>query len=66
MGGVIILTAVLLPTLLFSKINSPLIQIILFATIWMGFIGFLDDYLKIIKKLKKDLLQDIKWPVKLF
>ena len=51
MGGVIILTAVLLPTLLFSKINSPFIQIILFATIWMGCIGFLDDYMKKKKKL---------------
>ena len=50
MGGVIILMAVLLPTLLFSKINSVLIQIIIFATIWMGVIGFLDDYLKVIKK----------------
>ena len=60
MGGVIILTAVLLPTLLFSKINSPFVQIILFATIWMGFIGFLDDYLKIIKKLKKGLIARYK------
>ncbi|MDP6169718.1 MAG: phospho-N-acetylmuramoyl-pentapeptide-transferase, partial [Candidatus Marinimicrobia bacterium] len=36
MGGVIILMAVLLPTLLFSKLSSPLVQIILLATIWMG------------------------------
>ena len=60
MGGVIILTAVLLPTLLLSKINSPFVQIILFATIWMGFIGFLDDYLKIMKKLKKGLIARYK------
>ena len=50
MGGVIILIAVLLPTLLFSDIFRPFIQMILFSTVWMGFIGFLDDYLKIIKK----------------
>ena len=56
MGGVIILMAVLLPTLLFSKINSVLVQIIIFATIWMGVIGFLDDYLKVIKKMKRGLI----------
>ena len=44
MGGVIILMAVLLPTLLFSKLNSSLIQIIVFATVWMGIFGFMDDY----------------------
>ena len=60
MGGVIILTAVLLPTLLFSNLNSPLIQIILFSTIWMGLIGFLDDFLKIIKKLKRGLIARYK------
>ena len=60
MGGVIILMAVLLPTLLFSKINSVLIQIIIFATIWMGVIGFLDDYLKVIKKMKRGLIARYK------
>ena len=60
MGGVIILTAVLLPTLLFSNLKSPLIQIILFSTIWMGLIGFLDDFLKIIKKLKRGLIARYK------
>ena len=53
MGGVIILIAVLPPTLLFSNLLNPFIQMILFSTIWMGFIGFLDDYLKIIKHFKK-------------
>ncbi len=60
MGGVIILMAVLLPTLLFAKLNSPLIQIITFATIWMGVIGFLDDYLKIVKKLALGLVARYK------
>ena len=59
MGGVIILM-VLLPTLLFSKINSVLVQIIIFATIWMGVIGFLDDYLKVIKKMKRGLIARYK------
>ncbi|MBI86779.1 MAG: phospho-N-acetylmuramoyl-pentapeptide-transferase [Candidatus Marinimicrobia bacterium] len=60
MGGVIILTAVLLPTLLFSNVTSPFIQIILFSTVWMGLIGFLDDYLKVIRKLKRGLIARYK------
>ena len=44
MGGVLILTAVLLPTLLFAKLDNIYIQVILTATIWMGIIGFIDDY----------------------
>ena len=60
MGGVIILMAVLLPTLLFAKFNSVLIQIIVFATIWMGIIGFLDDYLKVVKKIKRGLIARYK------
>ena len=60
MGGVIILMAVLLPTLLFSKLNSPLIQIIVFATVWMGIFGFMDDYLKVIKKMKRGLIARYK------
>ena len=51
MGGVIILTAVLLPTLFLAKLKSPYIQIILFSVIWMGLIGFIDDYLKVVKKI---------------
>ena len=60
MGGVIILIAVLLPTLLFSDVFSSFIQMILFSTVWMGFIGFLDDYLKIIKKYKRGLIARYK------
>jgi len=60
MGGVIILMAVLLPTLLFAKLDSPLIQIIIISTIWMGIIGFLDDYLKVIRKMEKGLIARYK------
>ena len=60
MGGVIILMAVLLPTLLFSKLNSPLIQMIVFSIVWMGLIGFLDDYLKVVKRLKIGLIARYK------
>ena len=50
MGGVLILTSLLIPTLLFAKLNNPYVKIIAFSTIWMGLVGFLDDYLKVIKK----------------
>ncbi len=60
MGGVIILLAGLLPTLLFSKLSSPFIQIVLISIIWMGLIGFVDDYLKVIKKIKKGLIARYK------
>ena len=60
MGGVIILMAVLLPTLLLGKLDSPLIKIIVFATIWMGIIGFIDDYLKVVKKMERGLIARYK------
>ena len=60
MGGVIILLAGLLPTLLFSKLSSPFVQIVLLSIIWMGFIGFVDDYLKVVKKIKKGLIARYK------
>ena len=60
MGGVIILSAVLLPTLLFAKLQSTFVQIILFSVIWMGFIGFIDDYLKVVKKYEKGLIARYK------
>ena len=60
MGGVIILMAVLLPTLLLGKLNSPLIKIIVFSTIWMGVIGFIDDYLKVVKKMERGLIARYK------
>ena len=60
MGGVLILIAVLLPTLLLANLTSPYIQIIIFATIWMGLVGFLDDYLKVVKKFEKGLIARYK------
>ena len=60
MGGVIILMAVLLPTLLFAKLNSPLIKMIIFSTLWMGVFGFIDDYLKVIKKMERGLIARYK------
>ena len=60
MGGVIILGAVLLPTLLFADINNSMIRIILVATIWMGFFGFIDDYLKVVMKMKSGMVARYK------
>jgi len=56
MGGVIILIAVLVPTLLFARLDTIFTQLIVLATLWMGGIGFLDDYLKVIKKKPKGLV----------
>lgn len=60
MGGLIILSSVLVPTLLFGKLTNIFIQVILLASVWMGLIGFLDDYLKTFKKTKKGLIARYK------
>ena len=60
MGGIIILGVVLLPTLLFADINNSMIRIILSATIWMGFFGFFDDYLKVVKNMKSGMVARYK------
>ena len=46
MGGLIILSAILLPTLLFAKLDNIYVITMILATVWLGFIGFLDDYIK--------------------
>ncbi len=55
MGGIIIILAIILPTLLFSKVGNIYVLLILIATVWMGLIGFLDDYIKVFKKNKEGL-----------
>ena len=60
MGGFIILIAIILPTLLFADIYNPFVQILVISTIWMGLIGFIDDYLKSIKKIEKGLVAKYK------
>jgi phospho-N-acetylmuramoyl-pentapeptide-transferase len=55
MGGLIILGAILIPTLLFAKILNIYILLMLFVTIWLGLIGFLDDYIKVFRKNKEGL-----------
>lgn len=55
MGGLIILAAIVIPTLLFAKLNNIYIILILITTVWLGFIGFVDDYIKVFKKNKNGL-----------
>lgn len=55
MGGVIILAAILIPVLLFARLENVYIQMLLITTVWMGAIGFLDDYIKVFKKNKEGL-----------
>ena len=55
MGGLIILAAILIPTLLFAKLNNIYIILILISTVWLGLIGFTDDYIKVFLKDKKGL-----------
>lgn len=55
MGGVIIIIAILVPTLLLASLNNLYIILMLVTTIWMGLIGFLDDYIKVFRKNKEGL-----------
>jgi phospho-N-acetylmuramoyl-pentapeptide-transferase len=55
MGGLIILGAILIPTLLFAKIHNVYIILMICSTIWLGAIGFIDDYIKVFKKDKQGL-----------
>lgn len=55
MGGIIIIAAILIPTLLFARIENVYILLMIISTIWLGLIGFLDDYIKVFKKNKEGL-----------
>jgi phospho-N-acetylmuramoyl-pentapeptide-transferase len=60
MGGLIILGAILIPTLLFASLGNIYIIIILITTVWLGLIGFIDDYIKVFRKDKKGLAGKFK------
>lgn len=55
MGGIIIILATIIPTLLFAKLDNIYIIILLVSTVWLGAIGFLDDYIKVFRKNKEGL-----------
>lgn len=60
MGGLIILAAIVIPTLLFAKLHNVYIILMLLSTVWLGAIGFLDDYIKVFKKNKAGLAGKFK------
>lgn len=55
MGGIIIIASILVPVLLFARLDNVYIILMIITTIWVGFIGFMDDYIKIFKKNKEGL-----------
>jgi len=55
MGGIIIIAGILIPTLLFARIENVYIIMMMLSTVWLGLIGFLDDYIKVFKKNKEGL-----------
>lgn len=55
MGGIIILASIIIPTLLFARLDNIYVILMLLTTVWLGSIGFLDDYIKIFKKNKEGL-----------
>jgi len=55
MGGFIIILATVIPCLLFARLDNVYILLLLFTTLWMGFIGFLDDYIKVFRRNKDGL-----------
>ncbi|MDX1685129.1 MAG: phospho-N-acetylmuramoyl-pentapeptide-transferase [Saprospiraceae bacterium] len=55
MGGLIIVLSIMVPCLLFARLDNVYVQVMIFATLWMALIGFIDDYIKVYKKDKKGL-----------
>jgi phospho-N-acetylmuramoyl-pentapeptide-transferase len=60
MGGIIILASIIIPTLLFAKLDNIYVLLMLLTTVWLGAMGFLDDYIKIFKKSKDGLAGKFK------
>jgi phospho-N-acetylmuramoyl-pentapeptide-transferase len=68
MGGLIIIASIVIPTLLFARLDNVYIILLLISTVWLGLIGFLDDYTKLLKKKESWLVGDrgIKGRYKIF
>jgi phospho-N-acetylmuramoyl-pentapeptide-transferase len=60
MGGVLVLAAIVVPTLLWADLTNRFVQLALAGTVWMGIIGFVDDYLKVVKKRPKGMIGRFK------
>lgn len=60
MGGIMIIMGILIPTLLFANITNIYVILMIVTTLWMGAIGFLDDYIKVFRKNKEGLAGSLK------
>ena len=60
MGGALVLAAIIIPTLLWADLGNPYVMLALAGTMWMGLIGFMDDYLKVVKKRPKGMIGRFK------
>jgi phospho-N-acetylmuramoyl-pentapeptide-transferase len=60
MGGIIILASILIPTLLFGDLENTYVLLMIVTTVWLGLVGFIDDYIKVFKKNKKGLTGKFK------
>jgi len=60
MGGILILASILIPTLLFAKLHNIYVILMLVTTIWLGMLGFADDYIKVFKKNKEGMPGKVK------
>lgn len=60
MGGVLIIAAIVVPTLLWADLTNRYVLFALLATLWMGVLGFVDDYLKVVKKRPKGMVGRVK------
>ncbi len=60
MGGIIILSSILIPTLLFAQLHNVYVILMIISTLWLGTIGFIDDYIKVFKKDKEGLAGKFK------
>jgi len=60
MGGIIILASILIPTLLFGDLGNTYVLLMILTTVWLGLVGFVDDYIKVFKKNKKGLTGKFK------
>ena len=55
MGGIIILASILIPTLMFADLGNTYVLLMILTTVWLGLVGFVDDYIKVFRKNKKGL-----------
>ena len=60
MGGLMILAAIVIPTLLWADLTNRFVQALLLVTVWMGVLGFIDDYLKVVRKRPKGMVARTK------